>query len=177
MNAKDVSRICYPGQEPEEYTKLVIYKHWPYLAPAFMGSVIIIGLSIAFITYSVSIKNAVFALTGIGLILVAIIFLLLSFWIWRNNMGLITNKHIVDIDQYGLFSKSVATLTLDKIQDIKASIKGFWQTIFRYGTLEIQTAGEHDNFIFDYVSDPYFIKSKILEVHREFRNREHKKVN
>jgi hypothetical protein len=37
-----------------------------------------------------------------------------------------------------------------------------------YGTLIIQTAGERENFVFDYVPDPYKLENYIIELRSKY---------
>jgi membrane protein YdbS with pleckstrin-like domain len=107
------------------------------------------------------------SLIGFGLLAFIFFLVLGTIWIWRRNKVIITNQHIVDVDQIGLFNQTVSTLRLEEIQDISASIKGPMQTLFRYGTIIVQTAGERPNFVFDYVPNPYEIEHYILEIRKD----------
>jgi hypothetical protein len=80
----------------------------------------------------------------------------------------ITNKHVVDVDQIGLFNREVSTLRLEEIQDVSAKVNGPLQTMLGYGTLIIQTAGERENFVFDYVPEPYKLENYIIELRSKY---------
>lgn len=110
-----------------------------------------------------------YAVSIIGFIILLIIFILIAstLWIWKRNRVIITNNHIVDVEQLGLFNKIVSTLRLDEIQDVSASISGPLQMYFKFGTVIIQTAGERENFVFDYVPNPYEIEQYILELRKK----------
>lgn len=95
-------------------------------------------------------------------------FLLAIIWIWRRNIVIVTNQHLVDMDQTGLFNRVVSTQSLGRIQDVKSQINGPLQTIFQYGTIVVQTAGESQNFSFDYIPRPYEVERFILEAHQKF---------
>lgn len=80
------------------------------------------------------------------------------------DVWIITNERIVDIRQKGLFARTVAETRFYRVQDVTAEVKGFLPTIFGYGDVHVQTAGETGRFIFDDVSHPYKLAQKIMEL-------------
>jgi len=64
-----------------------------------------------------------------------------EFYIWYFNAFIITSQRIIDIDQRGFFNKTVSEVSCEKILDISYSVKGFWQTILKLGTIKIQASG------------------------------------
>lgn len=159
--------ICYPGQPEDEQTLAVVFKYWPYLVPGIIAFLLLVGGGLALVIFGI-LQNILIGISGVLVFLLGIFFGLAVLWIWKNNMMLITDQHIVDVDQYSLFSKSVSTLQLSRVQDVKATIVGFSQTILNYGVIEIQTAGEKENFYFDYIKNPYRVKTLIIEIHQDF---------
>lgn len=105
---------------------------------------------------------------GLLLFLLMSFFLIATIWIWRRNVVVITNKHIVDLDQKGLFNRIVSSQSLGRIQDVRSEIRGPMQTIFQYGTIIVQTAGESQNFRFDYIPHPYVVEKYILDTHQKY---------
>jgi len=166
----------YPGQAHEEVTQRVIYKHIMAIAPILFGMLLLCVFFIIIIIYINSnitlVENFIppILLTIVGFAFIAAIVLLTvgTFWIWRRNKVVITNKHVVDVDQIGLFNREVSTLRLEEIQDVSAKINGPLQTMLGYGTLIIQTAGERENFVFDYVPDPYKLENYIIELRSKY---------
>jgi len=166
----------YPGQDSSELTQRVIFKHVIFILPFISALVILAILAIpATIFILANIETVgqivpppvvfvvmVFYLILLGLLLVA------TLWIWRRNKIVITDQHIVDIDQLGLFNRVVSTLRLEEIQDISASVKGPLQTIFQYGSIVIQTAGERENFVFSYVPNPYELEHYVLSIRKKY---------
>lgn len=164
----------YPGQPQDEITQRVVYKHIMSIAPILIAMILVLLAALAgIIAYNANstqleetVPQWAISLIGFGL-LVFIFFLVIgTIWIWRRNKIIITNQHIVDIDQIGLFNQTVSTLRLEEIQDISASIKGPMQTFFQYGTIIVQTAGERANFVFDYVPNPYELEHYILQTRK-----------
>jgi len=102
--------------------------------------------------------------------LVLLIAWMIFFVIWTRyylDVLIITDKRIIYVDQKGFFSREVATLNLDKIQDITITISGILATFLDFGTVKIQTAGESTEFIMRDVPEPSKIKSIIYELHHK----------
>ncbi len=79
------------------------------------------------------------------------------------NVLLITNQRLIDIDQRGFFEQIVSETTYDKIQDVSFAIKGIRQTLFRYGTVTIQTAGSQANIEIRNTRNPEDVHTLILK--------------
>ncbi len=166
----------YPGQPQDETTQRVVFKHiisiMPFMFAIFILSVVgiigvyYLGLNEAEINKTVPV--AYINLAGFILMIILVFLFVGVLWIWRRNKIVITDEHIVDIDQVGLFNRIVSTLRLEEIQDISASVKGPIQTIFQYGSIVIQTAGERENFLFDYVPNPYELEHYVLEIRKKY---------
>jgi|GEM_PF-335199 len=54
----------------------------------------------------------------------------------------ITNHRIMSIDQQGFFDRRVASLHLNRIQDVLTDIEGILGELFGFGTLSVETAGD-----------------------------------
>ena len=166
----------YPGQDSAELTQRVIFKHVIFILPFMVALVILAILAVPAIIFisanidSVSqiIPAPVVFIVELFYIAILVLLLVAVLWIWRRNKVVITDQHIVDIDQLGLFNRKVSTLRLEEIQDISASVKGPLQTILQYGSIVIQTAGERENFVFNYVPNPYELEHYILSIRKKY---------
>lgn len=88
------------------------------------------------------------------------------------DLWIVTTKRILSIEQTGLFSRKVSELRLYRIQDVTATVSGVIRTLFDFGDVEIQTAGEKVHFVFEEVPHPNQIAKTILEL-SETDRREH----
>ncbi len=96
------------------------------------------------------------------------------FWhAWTDyylDVWLVTNERVMSLEQRGLFNRRVAELRLSRVQDVAATVKGFFATALDYGEVRIQTAGEEPNFIFHDVSNPNDISQKVLHLADDWRH-------
>lgn len=77
-----------------------------------------------------------------------------SFLNWYFNVGIVTNKRIIDIDFSGILYKEVTVARQDKIEDITIKSGGYFEAFFDYGVIFIQTAGMETNIEFHDVPRP-----------------------
>ena len=87
----------------------------------------------------------------------------------------ITNDRLISIEQKGLFARSVSELDLYRIQDANSEIKGLFGTLFNYGNLYVQTAGEKELFVLKNIPDPHTIRERLLDLAEEDRKYHMKK--
>lgn len=96
--------------------------------------------------------------------LVIFLFILYVFFSHYLDVWLVTEHHIINIEQKSLFNKSIAEQEIDRVQDITAEVNGPLQTIFNYGNIYIQTAGTQERFIFKDVAHPRLIVDEITKI-------------
>lgn len=114
-----------------------------------------------------------FPLTRFKIIGVAIFIFLLLFGLGMffralflrfANLTIITNRRIISAQRKGLLFQVFSEVDLSKIQDISYSIKGLKQTLFRFGTIAIQTAPPREQpFIITAVKHPQEIQNLLNE--------------
>lgn len=92
-------------------------------------------------------------------------------WVWHWNAFIITTDRIVDVDQRGLFSRTVSEADYGKVQDVSYAIKGLLGTILRFGTIEIQTAGNTTNLELQDVRDPKELHHAITDAMHRHKDR------
>ena len=110
------------------------------------------------------INTVLFALGGSALFLIGWFFVFQIFMEYWLDVLIVTDKRILDIDQHGLFGRTVSESRLYRTQDATSEVKGVLQTIFDYGNVQIQTAGEKERFAFEQVAHPNQIAKMILEL-------------
>ncbi|MBI5123041.1 hypothetical protein HZA75_04235 [Candidatus Roizmanbacteria bacterium] len=87
-----------------------------------------------------------------------IIFILSYIWFsilnWYFNVGIITSKRVIDIDFYAVLYKEITVAQLGKIEDITVKSGGYFESLFDYGSIFVQTAGTEANVEFVNVPHP-----------------------
>ncbi|MFA5812900.1 MAG: PH domain-containing protein [Patescibacteria group bacterium] len=85
------------------------------------------------------------------------------------DIWVVTNDRIIDVEQLGLFSKTISELDLFRIQDVTADVHGFFATIFNYGNLSVNTASANVGIIFRNISHPNEIRENLIRLSHEDR--------
>lgn len=105
-----------------------------------------------------------------GATLIALI-LFLATYIYRQCRLLVTDRSLIQVMQRGLFNRKVSRLSMSNVEDVNAETKGFLATIFGYGTLNVETAGEMENFTFPYCPKPNYYADQIIEARQAYARR------
>lgn len=98
-------------------------------------------------------------------VLVAL-FLLIESVIYRQNELLVTQSSVTEVTQRSLFNRETSRIDMEDVEDVTSHQGGIIQSIFNYGTLIIETAGEQHNFKFTYCPNPSQT-AKIIHDHRQ----------
>lgn len=99
------------------------------------------------------------------------LFLFSAFLDYYLDLWIVTNDRIMNIEQHGLFGRTISELDLSKIQDVTSDISGIIPTLFNYGNVQVQTAGEERHFVFEQVHNPHEVRKGILDLIDEDRKR------
>ncbi len=133
----------------------------------------------------------IIVIPSVPIILIPVSFIAITFWIyllmlwisffvrWTDFMldtWILTNERLVDIDQQGLFTRRISTLSLDRIQDVTTFESGLVDTFFKIGTVVIQTAGEEREFIIPSARNPQRIKELIMQSYQEDKDKVIQKI-
>ncbi|MDZ7611414.1 MAG: PH domain-containing protein [Candidatus Moranbacteria bacterium] len=174
----------FKGKKEDENIILLLRRHWLIFVFKFIPTIIAL-IFVFLIGYTLrggfgEILQADFNDKFIGLIEV---FLYILIWIgafvtWVNyylDVWIVTDKRIVNIEQIALFSRHVSELEHSKIQDITSEIQGILPTLFRYGYVYIQTAGERQRFAFKQVPNPVRTRNIVMKLQKKAVLREKKK--
>ncbi len=180
MISHDFSRYHFQGQRESEEILRVIHRHWFDILTHFIIIVLFLGLlfgSLALLPLMY--PNWLGAEVGrFALFIQNSIMLLLwlyAFLVWIDyffDVWIITSERVINIEQKGLFVRSVSELKFSRIQDVTSEVHGMIPTILNFGDVKVQTASEEDLFLFRRVPDPYHVKDVIMERLRTERDEE-----
>jgi uncharacterized membrane protein YdbT with pleckstrin-like domain len=162
---------------PDEEIQHVVRKHWfillrdtfsilvllalPFFLYSFIaGREISLGPQMSFlIDFSPSV------LTFAGALWVLLLWAKL-FGVWTDyylDTWIITNKRVIDIEQFGFFRRQISSFRMERIQDVTIEIKGIIATLLHFGDIHVQTAGEGQEFIIRGIPHPEMVKDTIRE--------------
>jgi hypothetical protein len=77
---------------------------------------------------------------------------------------IVTNDRLIDINQDNLFSRRISEMDLHQVEDITSEVRGFFPSLFNYGTLTIQNASAIVKFTIPDVKNPNQLRESILEL-------------
>ncbi|MCR4278788.1 MAG: PH domain-containing protein [bacterium] len=170
-----------PGGSPDEKILLVLRRHWFVLIPLCL-SVATVLLLPPFAFFGIRYASPTFFLNPVltplfvlGLsifVLFAILFLYQQYLDYYLDTWVVTDQRILNIEQHGLFARTVSELRLFRIQDVTAEIHGFLHTMFNYGDVHIQTAGETQRFEFEEIEDPNTVAKMVLDLAESQRKKQ-----
>lgn len=110
------------------------------------------------------------ALAGSIYLLSALLFGYGSFIDFYLDVWIVTNDRVVDIEQFGLFSRTISELDLFRIQDVTTDTHGMFATIFKYGDVTLKTASTNMSIVFKSIPNPNQIRMALLELaHDDFK--------
>jgi hypothetical protein len=142
---------------------------------ALSAVVALIALSVfAFpdIFSSLSADSNMLLLAGMVFAITLVFFILfIATYVYRQSKLIVTDQNLVQILQGGLFSRKVSRLSVSNVEDVTATQQGFFPTIFNYGTLIVETAGEMKNFIFPYCPNPNIYADQILDARQAYADK------
>jgi membrane protein YdbS with pleckstrin-like domain len=140
------------------------------VACAVIAIIILIGLIAYAIFHSaIPVLNAgIVVLVAAVLILVDALMLMTGLYVYRHNYLVITNMHVIKVEQDGLFNQTTARLDLDRVQDVKGNRAGMIEMMLNYGDIEIETAGAQENFVFHNAKAPLILSDELARLHENY---------
>jgi uncharacterized membrane protein YdbT with pleckstrin-like domain len=173
------SKDQIPNQIEGEKVILFLRRHWVVVARMILTTVVLLAIA-GLMDYAFNQSNyaessaasALFFLLLSAYVFFVITFTFTNFIDYYLDVWIITTRRVVCIEQKGLFTRQVSEKDLGRMQDITSETKGFGATVFGYGDVHIQTAGEEQRFIFKQVPDAEEISRQISNLVSSYR-REH----
>ncbi|HSX27282.1 MAG TPA: PH domain-containing protein [Patescibacteria group bacterium] len=108
---------------------------------------------------------AIFSTLTIG---ITTVLLLIAAFIYRLSILVITDEHLTQVVQKGLFRRKVSQLSMANVEDVTSQKEGIFPTLLNFGTLKIETAGEQNNFDFTYCPNPDYYANMVLAARERY---------
>lgn len=163
-----------PGSVDEAKIVLFVHRHWGSFIGQFCLSLVMLAapiiISIVILTANIKIGGTYmghFMVLGFSIYYLIAISVIFIFWIsYYYDIYVITEDAIIDITQEGFFGRKISQLSLLRVQDVTSNIKGVLPTLFGFGDVLVETAGEQSqNFLLKAVPNPQEVSAKIMELH------------
>lgn len=84
---------------------------------------------------------------------------------WKYTMLIITDKRIIDVDQIGIFERSISELTHEDVSEVTFKKKGLFGKMLDFGSVKVQTTRSmHFDLEITGVRRPENVRNLLLEV-------------
>jgi len=145
--------------KPGEKVIMITRPHW---------FIIVVPVLVGLIGIAAGTALSIFGFYYVG---IPIAFLLLVYTSYKlferyRNIWAVTNFRV--IDEEGIFAIDTKESPLDKINNVSYS-QSFWGKLFRYGRVEIQTAAEIGDTVYENVEKPGKLKDAITTMQEEYK--------
>jgi len=149
------------AQESDEEIIEEIRRHPIVLMAPFFK--IFVGFIIVVLIFIIFKATAIFSIAFFSWFIFGGIYGIYHYFIWKKDAYIITDSRIIVREQKSFFSKEVSEANLGDITDVIYKVKGFWATLFNFGTIKVQTASS-DPLKLIKVPKPYKIQKIILDL-------------
>ncbi|MFI5265267.1 MAG: hypothetical protein ACHQT7_00800 [Candidatus Levyibacteriota bacterium] len=159
--------ITFQNQEADEEVILLIRRDFITNVPWIL-SILLLGLALPLISAlfpvffpNIHVTEPFTALAVTFYYLVLFSFAVLNFAIWYFNVGLVTDKRVIDMDVANILVKETSEARLQSIADVAYTQVGGIQGIFDYGNVKVLTETYEQNLEFDRAPNPNLIRKII----------------
>ncbi len=168
--------------QPGDRVELSVRRHLFAFVPSILILLVMGALPIIIFAIGGSVLPFEFSRLAIDMIIVGagayyLFFLTLALVFWMDyyyDLYVVTNRHILDMDQIGLLSRRISHTSLARIQDVTTRQKGFWQNLLDFGPITIQTAGHEEDILLEDVPHCSRVAAKIMALHDRLIAQEHR---
>ncbi len=168
-------KVKFETQEKKEKILVLLRQHW-----ATQLSWMLMALLMVFLPLSLTVVPMVTFMpvnyqfmTVVMWYLLTLAYLYEKFITWFFHVFIITDERVIDVDFYNLLYKEVSDTKIDNIEDVTYRQGGVLRAMLNYGDVEIQTAGEKQEFKIESVPEPHKVAKILNELKLE---EEHEKI-
>jgi len=141
-----------------------------YASFGFVVAIAIAAIAIApqFVPGMTSQAQAMLALGAVILCAMVGLFTYISTIVYKGNRWIITSDSLTQIAQISLFRKQTSQLSLANLEDVTIEQDGILQSMFGFGRLRAESAGERSKFVFDFCPNPQEYAKLIIGAHEAY---------
>ncbi len=170
-----------PGSDLQEQKVMYFRRHLITLLPVVISLIFVFaippGLYLGLTYFKPELFQdsayfTLFILAASAFFLFGLLFVFQMFVEYWLDVFILTERRILDIEQTGLFNRTVSELRLYRTQDVTAEVKGMLHSLLDYGNVFIQTAGEMERFHFEDIAHPNHVAKLILELSEDDRKQQ-----
>lgn len=157
---------------PDEKILMVLRRHPVILAlelfGVFIAALLPIGIFVVLQDIDSILKDEPYRqLIVLGVVIYYFYLWLTAFFIWYDyilDIGVVTERRIVDIEQHGLFGREVSEYFLHNLQDVTVKQNGIMPMFFDYGDIVFSTKSARSFTLYE-IPEPSKIRSRIMELY------------
>jgi len=129
---------------------------------------VFIGFVIVVLIFIIFKASGIFSLAFFLWLIFGGIYGLYHYYIWRRDAYILTDSRVIIREQESFFSKRVSEAKYDDITDVTYRVKGFFATLFNFGTVMVQTPSS-DPLKLVNIAKPNKIQKLILDLRNRSR--------
>lgn len=145
-----------------------VHRHWVMLSKPVTG-IGFFGFVIPWILFAIGFNTQVFFWGAVAWSVIAYIMFVYEWMVWYGDAILLTTAGLIKVSWNGPFSNLSARVVYGDIESASYEIKGFWQTVLRYGDFKVNLLGGSQLTIVK-ANRPKRAEARILELQEKFLN-------
>jgi uncharacterized membrane protein YdbT with pleckstrin-like domain len=177
---RNFQRNVLPRLRLDRGNEIVYRKHWlNLLGTALLPFALAVSYTAALLFIRMRIPDlsaVIFSLPiVIGVIVLGVVLWGWFIWQyenWRNDLYILTPDRLIDYKRtpFGLGGESKRSASLENVQNVTATTRGFIDTLFNVGDVSVRTGGVENELNFARVYAPRRVQAEIVKQLEEFQN-------
>ncbi len=106
-------------------------------------------------------------LFGVFISIVITISTALQAYVYTNSVIIVTTDKVVQVLYKTIISRTIVQFSLGEVTDVTVDQRGIIARAFDFGTITIETAGEQEECVMNFVPYPYGCSQAIMVAHEE----------
>jgi hypothetical protein len=149
---------------PESFIE-VVYRHWIILVAR---QLVTLGLAILTVLACLGLhlltlaSGTTIVLVALGGTLLTLVYALLTYVDWADDVFILTTHRVIDIDRlFLMLAEYSREIPLNQVQDVLVD-QGFFGQLLGYGTIKVEIAGGKDPMHMRHITDPRSLMHRIF---------------